>query len=120
MGSNQLSVSKNSYSGTVLQIYVDELAKADNLSLHNWIMQRAHQHGLLSAYIFRANEGFGVSRVIKTTKIVDLASNLPVLIVVIDSVEKIEAFKEEISAKVKEGLVFSFPIELDVFGKKNS
>jgi uncharacterized protein len=117
MGSNA-SVSKNSFSGTVLQIYVDELAKADDLSLHNWIMQKAHEHGLLSAYIFRANEGFGVSRVIKTQKIVDLASNLPVLVVVIDSVEKIEVFRKQISEKVKEGLVFSFPIELDVFSKK--
>ncbi len=93
--------------GESLQIYIDEVAKAGLIPLHTWIMQEAHKRHLSGVYIFRANAGFGINGIIQTTSIVDLSCNLPVLVVVIDTRERISEFRTFIATKVKQGIIVS-------------
>lgn len=50
-------------------------------------------------------EGYGPSRHIHTSRILDLSQDLPVLIIAIDSEEKIEAIFPKVEAMVHGGLV---------------
>ena len=100
--------------GEVLQIYIDEAAKIDYVPLHSWIIREAHKRNLAAAYVFRANEGFGISRNIQTTSIVDLSYNLPVLVTVIDTREQISEFRSFIEKKIRQGIIISSRATLQI------
>ncbi len=69
------------------------------------IVHRAHAHGLAGASVFRGVEGFGTSQQIHTTRILSLAENMPMYVVIVDTAERIEAFLPELDLLVSEGLV---------------
>ena len=57
------------------------------------IVHAAHRAGLAGAAVFRGMEGFGRNtRTIHTTRLLDLADNLPLVVVIIDTHERIHAF----------------------------
>jgi PII-like signaling protein len=117
MGERKEAVNSNrdvAIDGEILQIYIDEAARCGHTSLHSWIVQQAHKSGMTAAYVFRANEGFGLNRVMQTTKIVDLSCNLPLVVVVIDSHERISEFRSLIGDKVKKGLIVCQQISLQI------
>ena len=69
------------------------------------IVHRAHEAGLAGASVFRGIEGFGASRHVHTTRILSLSEDLPVAVVIVDSVERIQAFLPELEDLVSEGLI---------------
>ena len=62
--------------------------------------------------MFRGLEGFGSSRQIHTSRILSLAENLPAMIVIIDTAEKIEAFLPQLSEIGVRGIVALDDVEL--------
>ena len=65
--------------------------------VYSEIVHRAHRAGLAGASVFRGMEGFGrIARAIHTTRLLDLADNLPLLVVIIDTPERIQAFLPEL------------------------
>lgn len=69
------------------------------------IVHRAQAAGLAGAAVFRGIEGFGASRQIHTNRLLSLSEDMPVSVIVVDTVERIEAFLPEVEALVTEGLV---------------
>lgn len=69
------------------------------------IVHRAHHAGLAGASVFRGIEGFGASSRIHTSRILSLSEDLPVAVVIIDTVERIAAFLPQLDELVTEGLI---------------
>lgn len=61
------------------------------------IIKRAHQAGLAGASAFRGVEGFGASSRLHTSRILSLSEHMPVLILIIDTRENIEAFLPQLT-----------------------
>ena len=90
--------------GHLLRIFVSEADKYDGLPVYEWIVREAREHGLAGATVLRGMEGYGASSVVHTAKILRLASDLPVVIEIVDTIDRIESFMPKVDEAVAEGL----------------
>jgi hypothetical protein len=92
--------------GYLLRIFIGESDKYERTPLYQWIVLQARDQGLAGATVLRGIMGFGANtRVIQTFKIERLSSDLPLVIEVVDTKERLEAFLELIDPHIKAGLV---------------
>lgn len=75
-----------------LMILMDEDRTWNHKPLVDEIIQRVHRAGLAGASAFRGVEGFGASQLVHTSRILDLSDKLPIMVLMIDSHDKIEHF----------------------------
>lgn len=90
--------------GHLLRIFIGESDKQDGMPLYEWLVQQAKQHGLAGATVLRGTTGFGASSRIHTAKILQLSEDLPIIVEIVDTREKIEAFLPHIDGVIHEGL----------------
>ena len=88
-----------------LTVIVGESDSVEHRPLYTEIVHRAHAAGLMGASVFRGIEGFGASSRVHTTRILSLAEDLPVSVVIVDTAERIQAFLPELEEIVADGLV---------------
>jgi uncharacterized protein len=88
-----------------LSIYVGESDRYQHHPLYTEIVRRARAAGLAGATVLRGVEGFGASSVIHTARLLTLSEDLPMVVVLIDSPERIEGFLPELDELIAEGLV---------------
>jgi PII-like signaling protein len=69
------------------------------------IVHRAHAAGLAGASVFEGVEGFGASNHIHVAKFFQVSRDLPMMIVIIDTPERIEAFLPTLGELIDTGLV---------------
>ena len=90
--------------GQLLRIYISENDKHHGKPLYEWILRQAQQQGMAGATILRALEGFGQSSHIHSAKILRLSLDLPIVIEIVDTPEKIEQFLPTIDHAIIQGL----------------
>jgi hypothetical protein len=90
--------------GHLLRVFVGEADKHEGRPLYDWIVRKAKDQGLAGATVLRGMEGFGASTRIHTAKIVDLSTDLPIIIEIVDELEKIESFLTILDSVIQEGM----------------
>lgn len=90
--------------GQLLRIFIGENDKYEGRPLFEWIGQKARANGLAGATVLRGLEGFGAHSRIHTAKILRLSEDLPIIIEIVDTSEKIAVFLPLIDDAIKEGL----------------
>jgi PII-like signaling protein len=90
--------------GVLLRIFIGESDKHEGLPLYEWIVRQARKQGLAGATVLRGLEGFGAHSRVHTAKILRLSTDLPIIVELVDSLEKIEAFLPAVDGAIKEGL----------------
>jgi hypothetical protein len=90
--------------GKLLRIFIGENDKYEGHPLYEWIVRRAREHGLAGATVLRGLEGFGAHSRLHTAKILRLSSDLPIVVEIVDTQEKIESFLPLVDAAIGEGL----------------
>jgi hypothetical protein len=89
--------------GAVLRIYLGESDKHDGKPLYEWIIHQAKDHGIEGCTVWRGITGFGAHHQIHTAKILDLSTSLPIVVEMVDTFEKIEAFLPILDSGMKQG-----------------
>jgi len=77
---------------SLLRIFIGEDDKADGRPLYEAIVLKAREAHLAGATVLRGPLGFGRSSVLHTAKILRLSQDLPMVIEIVDTEAKIEAF----------------------------
>jgi len=95
-----------------LTVFIGESDHHGHTPLATEIVQRAQQAGLAGATVFRGVEGYGASNHIHTTRILSLSDDLPIVVVIIDAPERIQAFLPELDELITEGLVIIDDVEV--------
>src|SRR5512141_2450820 len=91
--------------GTLLRIFIGEADKVQGKPLYEWIVLRAREQGLAGATALRGMMGFGANtRKIHTFRFDTLSEDLPVIIEIVDTQDKLEKFLELIEPHIKAGL----------------
>ena len=98
--------------GHLLRIFIGENDKFEGKPLYEWIVQKAKESGLAGATVIRGIEGFGASSRIHTTKILRLSDDMPIIIEIVDVLEKIEKFIPLIDWAIREGLATVEKVEI--------
>lgn len=91
--------------GILLRIYLGELDKHGHLPAYEAIVLKARELGLAGATVLRGAMGFGAHSRMHTAKILRLSEDLPVLIEIVDTEDKINAFLPELDKLLGDGLV---------------
>jgi PII-like signaling protein len=96
----------------LLRIFIGEADKWHGRPLHEALMDQARAWGLAGASVFKGFEGYGAHSRIHSAKILQLSEDLPVLVEIVDTEEKIRAFLPVLDAMVQEGLVTMEKVEV--------
>lgn len=88
-----------------LTIYVDEKDKFHHKPVYEAVLDILREQQVAGASVFRGVGGFGADGVMHSAKILELSTDLPVKIEVIDTREKIEAVLPELCKIVEKGIV---------------
>ncbi|MBF0559562.1 MAG: DUF190 domain-containing protein [Nitrospirae bacterium] len=88
-----------------LTIYVDETDKHKGLPLYEVLMELFYSNKISGVTVFRGVAGYGMHRVLHTSKMLELSTTLPLKIEAVDTEAVISKVLPEVSALVKKGLV---------------
>src|SRR5438045_4824041 len=89
----------------LLRIFIGESDRHGHQSLYEAIVMRAREMHLAGATVLRGPMGFGKSSRMHTAKILRLSMDLPMVVEIVDSEEKINAFLPELEAMMSGGMV---------------
>lgn len=90
--------------GHLLRIFIGESDKCQGMPLFEWIVRKARESGLAGATVIRGLEGFGAHSRLHTAKILRLSEDLPIIVEIVDTLDKIEGFMPLIDGAIEEGL----------------
>jgi PII-like signaling protein len=91
--------------GYLLRIFVGESDKVGHRPLYEEIVLKAREQGLAGATVLRGVMGFGKHSILHTTKILRLSEDMPMIVEIVDSLERIEAFLPVLDRMITDGLV---------------
>jgi PII-like signaling protein len=103
-----------------LTIFIGEEDRYDHKPLATEIVHRAQQAGLAGATVLRGMEGFGASNHVHTVNILSLSNDLPIVVVIVDEAERIEAFLGQLEELVSGGLVILDDVQVVQYGRRSS
>lgn len=91
--------------GQLLRIYIGESDTYEKIPLYEWLVIEAKKQGLAGATVSRGIMGFGANSRIHTSKILRLSFDLPIIVDIVDSPDKIQNFLTNVGDVIKSGLV---------------
>jgi uncharacterized protein len=95
-----------------LSIFVGEGDLWHRKPLYAEIVHRAHKAGMAGATVLRGLEGFGANSRIHTAHPFRLSEDLPLLIVIVDSRDRVEEFLPRLDDLDISGLVFRDEVDV--------
>lgn len=106
--------------GKLLRIFIGESDRYEHRPLYEWLVIKAKEQGLAGATVLRGLMGFGANSRVHTAKILRLSEDLPVVIEIVDTEEKIRAFLSNVEHAISEGLVTLEKADVQIYrsGKK--
>jgi PII-like signaling protein len=91
--------------GKLLRIFIGESDKHGRKPLYQAIVEMLREQGMAGATVLRGIEGFGANSHLHTARILRLSEDLPIVIEVADTAEKIEAIMPKLDEMVTDGMV---------------
>lgn len=101
---------------TLLRIFIGEDDRDDGHPLYESIVLKAREAQLAGATVLRGGMGFGKSSRLHTTKILRLSEDLPLVVEIVDSEEKIDAFLPVLGSIMTSGLVTLEKVQVVQYG----
>ena len=89
----------------LLRIFFGEADRHDGKPLHEAIVMKAREMQMAGATVLRGPMGFGHSSRLHTAKILRLSEDLPLVIEIVDSEEKINGFLPVLDTMMGSGLI---------------
>jgi uncharacterized protein len=90
---------------TLMRIHIGESDKFGGKPLYKAIVELLRERHYAGATVFRAMTGFGASARVRTDRIEVLSLDLPIVIEVVETEEKIQAILPELDEMIGGGLI---------------
>jgi uncharacterized protein len=91
--------------GKLLRVFLDEADRFEGRPAYIALVDALRAAGFTGATVFKGIEGYGSSRAVRTARVFDLSTSLPILVEVVETEEKIAAFLPTLTGIVRQGLV---------------
>ena len=102
----------------MLRIFFGEEDKANHLPLYEAIVLKAREMHLAGATVLRGCVGFGHSTRLHTTKILRLSEDLPLVVEIVDTQEKIDKFLPVLDEMMTSGLITLEKVQVLQYGSE--
>src|SRR5262249_17347901 len=102
----------------LLRIFLGESDRHDGKPLYEALVLKAREMHLGGATVLRGPMGFGHSSRLHTAKILRLSEDLPMVVELVDTEEKINAYLETIEPMMGSGLITLEKVQVLQYGPK--
>ena len=103
--------------GKRIRILLGEAQEWQGKPLYRAILELAQRQGAAGATVTRGIEGFGPAHHLSTDRLPDLSENLPVIVDIIESTERVEALLPLLDELVQQGVITVTPVEIICGGR---
>lgn len=86
----------------LLRIHIGEMDRARHRPLFEVLVAEAREAGLSGATVLRGIESYGASSVVHRARLVELSEDLPIVVEIVDTEEKIRGYLERIDPILEE------------------
>ena len=104
----------------LLRIFFGEDDKLEGRPLYEAIVLKAREMHLAGATVLRGPMGFGASSRLHTTKILRLSEDLPLVIEIVDSEDKIDGFLPVLDGMMSSGLITLEKVQVLQYGTQST
>ena len=104
----------------LLRIFFGEADRFERRPLYEAIVLKAREMKLAGATVLRGHIGFGHSSRIHTSKILRLSGDLPVVVEIVDSQERIDSFLPVLDGMMSSGLVTTEKVQVRQYGTERA
>ena len=101
--------------GYLLRIFIGESDRKDGKLLYEWLVETAHEQKLAGATVLRGIMGFGADSRIHSTRIVRLSQDLPIVVEIVDTVDRLEGFLESVDTAIQGGMATLEKVQVRVY-----
>lgn len=91
--------------GVLLRVFIGESDQFERKPLYQAIVEKVRALGLAGATVLRGSEGFGANSVLHTSQLLEMSTDLPIVIEMVDSEEKINLLLPHLETMVREGMI---------------
>lgn len=91
--------------GQLLRIFIGESDRHEGKPLYSAIVRLARDRGLAGATVLRGLAGFGAASRIHTASILRLSEDLPIVVEIVDSDEKIQSILPDLDGMLTQGMM---------------
>jgi PII-like signaling protein len=91
--------------GQLLRVFIGESDAWHGEPLYRAIVLKARELGLAGATVLRGPMGFGANSRMHTAKLLELSTDLPIIVEIVDTPEKIQTLLPFLDEAVAEGLI---------------
>jgi PII-like signaling protein len=91
--------------GILLRVFIGESDQSGGRPLYEAVVRKVRELGVAGATVLRGSEGFGAHSVIHKSHLLDMSADLPIVIEIVDSGEKIRELLPHLDAMVTEGMI---------------
>lgn len=96
----------------LLKIYVGEKEQFKNKPLYQYLVHWLREQGIIGVTVCRGIEGYGQDKILHSARLLELSSDLPIILEIVDTAEKIDSIVPNVSRIVPKGLIFTVDIEV--------
>lgn len=91
--------------GVLLRVFIGSSDKFEGKPLYESIVQKVRELGLAGATVLRGTEGFGAHSVVHKSSLLEMSTDLPVVIEIVDSNDKVQLLLPHLEKMVQEGMI---------------
>lgn len=91
--------------GVLLRIFIGDSDRHERRPLYEAIVYKAQELGLAGATVLRGVEGFGANSVVHTAGLVEMSTDLPIVVEIVDTEEKAQTLLPHLETMVQEGMI---------------
>ncbi len=102
----------------IMKIYISEDSKYKEHNLYHALVHRLAEIGMAGVTVTRGIEGFGHEKRIHGMHILDISLKLPIIVEIIDTLEKIEMAFPVVNEMVNDGLIIVTDVTVLKYGKE--
>jgi PII-like signaling protein len=91
--------------GVLVRVFIGESDRFQNQPLHEAIVLKVRELGLAGATVLRGTDGFGARSVVHKAALLEMSSDMPIVIEIVDTREKIDLLLPHLESMVNEGMI---------------
>jgi len=99
---NHMTLNEN---GVLLRVFLGESDRHEGKPLYEAIVAKVRELGIAGATVLRGSSGFGARSVVHKSALLEMSSDLPIVIEIVDSEEKVNLLLPHLETMVREGMI---------------